>query len=341
MNVSEKRRWKEIDVLYTIGIILVLIGHSHSSDWSTFRGTVLDKAIIFIYTFHMPLFFFISGFLFQNSKAIEAKGYKSWIFEKAIRLLSPYLLWSLIAAVPKYWVENRSFAGVGKAIIDVFINPRASVWGHFWFLPVLFLTYMIFGAVRRVASSAVGEKKMIVGLLATTLIFYFLPINTPILGLADLHTVLFFFAVGMSMNSFLSKKTIIIPRWGGILWIVVVTAACVYLTPQSYNSSILALLVALLMISVCWTLATMISVKGWISSHNFTVYIFSWLFQAVVMAVCDRTGLGWIPTFFLMFTAGFLGPALVIVVYERFSFLHKRFIRLVLGMRGKTVVKRI
>lgn len=191
MSVGEKRRWKEIDVLYTIGIILVLIGHSHSSDWSIFRGTILDKVILFIYTFHMPLFFFISGFLFHNSKAIEAKGYKSWVFEKAIRLLSPYLFWSLIAAVPKYWVENRSFAGVGKAIIDVFINPRASVWGHFWFLPVLFLTYVIFGALKSVSGRTLGEQKMIVGLLVTTLIIYFLPIKTPLLGLADLHGVVF------------------------------------------------------------------------------------------------------------------------------------------------------
>ena len=331
--MGENRRWKEIDVLYTIGIILVLIGHSHSSN-ADLDGTVYQRIMHWIYTFHMPLFFSISGFLFQNSKAIEAKGYKSWIFEKAIRLLSPYLFWSLIAAVPKYWVENRSFAGIGYAILDVFINPRASVWGHFWFLPVLFLTYVIFGAVRSVVGRMLGEKRMIVGLLTTTVLIYFLPINTPIFGLADLHTALFFFAVGMSSNLFLSKKTINIPGTGGTLWTVLVTVACVLLTPQSYNSSILALLVALLMISVCWTLAKMISVKGWISSHNFTIYIFSWLFQAVVMAVCDRMGFGWIPTFFLMFTAGLLGPALVIVVYERIPSKHKRCIRLVLGMRG-------
>lgn len=67
MDGKKARRWNEVDFLYTIGIVLVLIGHSHSSDWSQFENTVLLNVIRFIYTFHMPLFFFIAGFLFQNS----------------------------------------------------------------------------------------------------------------------------------------------------------------------------------------------------------------------------------------------------------------------------------
>ncbi len=49
--MSEKRiEW--IDVLKGIGIILVILGHTH----------VLFRTYIF--SFHMPLFFFISGYLF-------------------------------------------------------------------------------------------------------------------------------------------------------------------------------------------------------------------------------------------------------------------------------------
>lgn len=44
--MAEKRHWKEIDALYAIGIILVIIGHSHSSDWSKFVGMPLDWGII-------------------------------------------------------------------------------------------------------------------------------------------------------------------------------------------------------------------------------------------------------------------------------------------------------
>lgn len=325
-----KKRWKEIDVLYTIGIILVLIGHSHSSDWSSFRGTTLEKAIQFIYTFHMPLFFFISGFLFQNSHSLQERGYETYIKDKALRLLTPYLFWSLIAAIPKYYVENSSFTGVGKAVLDVFINPRASVWGHFWFLPVLFLTYVIFGAAKK----QIEGYKRIATVLVVTAVIYFLPIRTNILGLSDLHTSIFFFAVGMAVNLFLTEKRLNIPRWGGILWIIAVTAGCALLTSQAYTNSAIGLIVALLMLSVCWVGAEMVEVNGWISSHNFTIYIFSWFFQAVMMAIGGRLGFNWIITFFTMFGVGLNGPVIVILLYEWMPFLHKYSIKLVLGMRG-------
>lgn len=74
--MSSVKRCSYIDNLYTIGTVLVLVGHSHSSDWSTFSGTIFEKIVIFIYTFHMPLFFFIAGFLFVNSHSWEKVGYR-------------------------------------------------------------------------------------------------------------------------------------------------------------------------------------------------------------------------------------------------------------------------
>ena len=65
-----KLRLREIDMLYALGTLLVILGHSHPNDWSTFPG----KWIEFIYTFHMPLFFAISGFLMNRERVLES-GY--------------------------------------------------------------------------------------------------------------------------------------------------------------------------------------------------------------------------------------------------------------------------
>lgn len=51
-------RLHEIDVLYGLGTLLAILGHSHPNDWSSFPG----KWVEFIYLFHMPLFFLIAGF---------------------------------------------------------------------------------------------------------------------------------------------------------------------------------------------------------------------------------------------------------------------------------------
>ena len=87
-----KLRLREIDMLYALGTLLVILGHSHPNDWSTFPG----KWIEFIYTFHMPLFFLIAGYLFAYSDSMSRLGYFKWLKEKALRLLTPYVVLTLV-----------------------------------------------------------------------------------------------------------------------------------------------------------------------------------------------------------------------------------------------------
>lgn len=67
----EKERLSWLDVLKGIGIILVVMGHIYSN------------SIIFnwLYSFHMPLFFFSAGCVYKNrSVYIDIKRYSSTIF---------------------------------------------------------------------------------------------------------------------------------------------------------------------------------------------------------------------------------------------------------------------
>ena len=329
----KKVRLKEIDVLYFLGILLVLIGHSHSSDWSQFENTILERIIYFIYMFHMPLFFFISGFLFQNSNRLEKEGYRKWIANKALRLLTPYFFWSLLAVLPKYYIERGSFEGVGKAILDNFINPRASVWGHFWFLPVLFLTYVLFGTAKMIIKS---KGLFLYSSWLSTLIIYFLPIRTQVFGLSDLRGLLIFFTIGVVVRNVIPKQL----GWNKVtlsVYGVIATGISIVIYNYYGNKNIITgLIVAVLMVAVCWIVATIIDeneIITWVSSHNFTMYIFSWFFQSVVMVICGRIGYHWILTFFVMFAAGVVGPVLVIMIYEKLPFLHIRFVNLICGMK--------
>ena len=71
-----------ISFAYGIGCILVVLGHSYP------LGTVatpkaMDTIRSVIYFFHMPLFFFISGFLLKYSSAVKRHGFKLFILGKA------------------------------------------------------------------------------------------------------------------------------------------------------------------------------------------------------------------------------------------------------------------
>ena len=56
-NINPMNRNESIDILKGIGIILVLVAHS-------LGGAILT----FAYTFHMPLFFIVTGMFMKNPK---------------------------------------------------------------------------------------------------------------------------------------------------------------------------------------------------------------------------------------------------------------------------------
>ncbi|MCR5381470.1 MAG: acyltransferase family protein [Lentisphaeria bacterium] len=333
------KHWTEIDGLYALGILLVLMGHSHSSDWSRFQNTPLVSLIKFIYTFHMAMFIFVAGFLFQNSDSLKNIGYRKWLLDKALRLLTPYAFWSLIALVPKYFAEHHGFTGLNvHYLMKVVFHPRLGIWGHFWFLPVLFFLYLVFGGIHAVVKNQQWKLLIICELLFSG-ILYFLPVKNTFLGLADITENAIFFAVGMAtylLFSMFGKPV----RWrGGALWILIClsgVSVAFLLRDSAHAHRVVGLPVALLMIAVCWLLVMQMpysSIIQYLSGHNFTIYIFSWLFQSIVMMFCDKLHFAWYLTFMVMFTAGLLGSMVVIFIYEHLPFLHCRPVRLLLGVR--------
>lgn len=79
-----KERLKYIDIFRGLGIVLMVMGH-------IWFGKSFDH---FIHAFHMPMFFFISGFLFISKSPDELRTV-DFIKRKCITLLVPYLFWGI------------------------------------------------------------------------------------------------------------------------------------------------------------------------------------------------------------------------------------------------------
>lgn len=82
--MDANKRNVAIDVMKGIGIILMVIGHMHYSH-------SIEK---FIYGFHMPLFFWISGYLYKPPTAI-----KVFIARKAKGLILPYAVFGILYTI--------------------------------------------------------------------------------------------------------------------------------------------------------------------------------------------------------------------------------------------------
>ena len=121
------QRIKWIDLTKGVAIFLMVCGHtgipSLISNW--------------IWSFHMPLFFIISGMLFCPTKYTNIQKF---IHRRIQTLIIPYITFSIIVLATS---ENR--------ISDLWIFEGWMNGCALWFLPVLFMTeiYSFFTTVQR------------------------------------------------------------------------------------------------------------------------------------------------------------------------------------------------
>lgn len=128
------KRIDYIDEIRGIAILLVVIGHIIQFNGISKNNSVFE----FIYSFHMPLFFAISGYITQKVTHItNAKQYKSFIKKKFIALIIPLLTWSLI--VNNFFLKEGWNTLHWSDIQNVLISPGL------WFLQVLFVILCFYG----------------------------------------------------------------------------------------------------------------------------------------------------------------------------------------------------
>lgn len=120
-----------IDCLKGITILLVVIGHNANETISRF-----------IFCFHMPLFFILSGFLFTPKPHIES------LRKSAKRLLLPYACYAVLISSPFLlnFLIKQDFVGGGKLILKLLYGGRylTGEYGVFWFITVLWCSQNLF-----------------------------------------------------------------------------------------------------------------------------------------------------------------------------------------------------
>lgn len=189
-----------IDLAKGIGIILVLIGHSK------FLPITLKN---YIYSFHMPLFFILSGYVFSNKY-----NFKDFLKKKVKTILFPYLFFFVIYFL--FFSFKDLYLGVHHIFnnfIGLFFQLNGYVYA-IWFLICLFFTQIIFYFVIMLTKNNLLKICVISLCIAITGIIYFKMINAHLIWqLQILFTSIPFFALG-----YLLKTTNLLNRMHNILY---------------------------------------------------------------------------------------------------------------------------
>jgi fucose 4-O-acetylase-like acetyltransferase len=129
-------RLEWIDAVRGVGIVLVAFGHVwRGLDSSALIGDPALFALVdrLIYAFHMPLFFFLSGFLFNIS---GTQPFTGMLVSRLTRLIWPLCLWTWIYFLFKAAIGGLANNPLPWAQFPILPLPPRE---QFWFLWALFL----------------------------------------------------------------------------------------------------------------------------------------------------------------------------------------------------------
>ena len=127
-----------IDIAKAICIILVAIGHYIPDTHPIWYGEMRS----IIYSFHMPLFMFASGYVYIATK--KEIAYSNFIWRKVKRLMVPYLTVSILVVTVKLCSQGHAYVEnpvTPLSYIKIFFLPEA---GYFlWFIWALWWMFVI------------------------------------------------------------------------------------------------------------------------------------------------------------------------------------------------------
>ena len=177
-----------IDILRGIGIIFVVLGHLNPGIYFT----------RFIYSFHMFLFFFISGTLYKK-RNFDTFGCFS--LKRTLRLLVPYFVWNILGILIDCVFISKSF-NASNILKQVFFVGGGISWNSpIWFLLVLFeIEIIAFFTNRKIWST-------IICLVVSVVLFIVLSVSSIILPLG-FHLIpigMLFFCLGQIFHSFVES----------------------------------------------------------------------------------------------------------------------------------------
>lgn len=329
-------RLKYISLFQIIGPILVILGHSLNGINIT-SGIWYSLTKEWIYIFHMPLFFMISGYLLSFKGFEGTKGYLGFIKQKFDRLLLPYLLWNVIGFIPKLFMQQITPDTVELSILQIIkclFYPRQTIWGHTWFLVALFLLYAIAPFWKKVFSSKNIYPKIIVMILST--ILYYLPIGTEFLCISDLHRDILFFALGCWLGTCsVENLKILFQRKRFILTILSLVLSVIFVVlwlPLYHLQFIPCIAILIAILAYGLSIKNMPSFCEQLSLDSFGIYILHWPVMIVARTICFAINLNNVITIIIMTLSGFIIPNLIIYISKKLGLNKIKFFNVLLGV---------
>lgn len=144
-------RDKFVDCLKGYACILVVFGHVIMGIRKAMEEIPIFSVYLeqFIWTFHVALFMFLSGYVYRITGGWQTRGRKGFVLHKLLNLGVPYFAFSTL-----YIVINSSVSGVNNEskMTDILYLWRDSI-AQYWFLYALFGLFVLYTVLSSIMNN--------------------------------------------------------------------------------------------------------------------------------------------------------------------------------------------
>ena len=219
-----KERYIFVDYLKAFGILLVVIGHMPMGD-NMLRN--------WIYSFHMPLFFFVSGFLYYRTDDFIPFLKKN--AQRLLLVLIPYMILHICFTFIQDFLFYKDNLSIGNNLIDPLCAWALgnSQMGPMWFLVSLFVMKIVVGLYDRITfiSDSYRYLLLLIVSLCIAIIAYNCNFDFNYYQIASAVYGLPLLVLGIVVRQFSLHRF-----FNNIITLLVVVIASVALFPQSHVS---------------------------------------------------------------------------------------------------------
>jgi len=295
-----KKNIQEMLLARGVGILLVTLGHSEPVKF------VYPKLFAFIYTFHMPLFFFLSGFFAGALLRVDSlHTYFQVVGRKIKFLIVPYLVVSISYIFLKsvFASQVRRPVVIHDVFIDILFFPDQSPALFLWFLYTLMMMVLLTPLVSKI-------KWYIV--LAALVILSMIDVPITLFSLNTFCKYYLYYFVALQLGTqkelffkFLRKKyffPVLVPIMG-LLYGLLIRHYFVF------GSVLMAFIGMATVLTLCFSYRHVLPERSisYLGKHSFEIYLLQYYFIFPVSVVC----LKFFPpgaVVLFSFIVGILGP---------------------------------
>lgn len=305
---QNNKRDKLADLLKGYACLLVVFGHVIMGirKASIVIPNGMYQLELFIWTFHVALFMFLSGYVYNiNGGWKSKKSRKSFIVNKLVNLGIPYIVFSVIYILINSIISSTNSEYTMLDIIFILRKPVA----QYWFIYALFMLFVIWTAMSNFMKN--WQITIIITLLGT--IAYFGNIS---LGIIDSAISMALpFGLGTCLNKYYIDKEKYSKKICLMIIHILAVGILIFYNIDNYIISkieyILGIFASIAFISILQKQKNIENALSWINKISFPIYLLHTIFTAGIRVILIKVGVSnYYIHVLLGMTMGILGPFL-------------------------------